>query len=65
MSVQEDASSSGHTILVKRRCHFAVSASKVARSRLNFGVEKLFTGKVNQALSKQTARTTIFMSANI
>ena len=63
MSVQEDASSSGHKILVTKRCHFAVSASKVARSRLNFGVEKLF--KVNQALSKQTARTTIFMSANI
>ena len=63
MSVQEDASSSGHQILVKKRCHFAVSASKLARSRLNFGVEKLF--KVSQALSKQTARTKIFMSANI
>ena len=62
MSVQEDASSSGHKILVKKR-HFAVSASKVARSRLNFGVEKLF--KVNQPLSKHTARITIFMSANI
>ena len=62
MSVQEDASSSGHNLLVKKRCHFAVSASKVARSRLNFGVEKLF--QVNQAVSKQTA-TTIFMSANI
>ena len=63
MSAQKDASSSGHKILVKKRCHFAVSATKVARYRLNFGVEKLF--KVNQALSKQTARTTIFMSANI
>ena len=63
MSVQEDASSNVHKIFVKKRCHFAVSASKVARSRLNFGVEKLF--EVNQALSKQTAGTTIFMSANI
>ena len=63
MSVQEDASSSGHKILVKKYGHFAVSASKNARSHLNFGVEKPF--KVNQALSKQSARTTIFMSANI
>ena len=63
MSVQEDASSSGHKNLVKKRCHFAVSASKVVISHLNFGVEKLL--KVNQDLSKQTTRTTIFMSANI
>ena len=63
MSAQEDVSSSSHKILMKKRCHFAVSTSKVARSRLNFGVEKLC--KVNQALSKQTAATTIFMSANI
>ena len=63
MSVQEDASSSGHKILMKKRCHFAVSASEAARSRLNFGVEKLF--KVNQASSKQTAGTTIFVSAKI